>query len=140
MPSVRRILVPITQGEPRLARRGPERANQATRDIPMRRIRWDESEPGHSEVDLVHRSGADASGSYGHTLQMTDVATGWGERVAVLGRGTPPCRTRSSRYWRACLSRSWSYTPVMPALITLPCATRGVIVSFLNVLAVPINS
>jgi len=85
--TVRRIAQRITQDKPRLPRRGPERANQATRDIPMRRIPWDVSEPGHFEVDLVHHCGADASGSYVHTLQMIDVMTGWSERVAVLGRG-----------------------------------------------------
>ena len=85
--TVRRISQRITQDEPRLPRRGPEPANQATRDVPMRRIPWDVSEPGHFEVDLVHHCGADASGSYVHTLQMIDVMTGWSERVAVLGRG-----------------------------------------------------
>ncbi|HOG47361.1 MAG TPA: integrase [Anaerolineae bacterium] len=87
IPTVRRILQRITQDEPHLPRRGPESANQATRDIPMRRIPWDESEPGHFEVDLVHHYGPDTSGSYVHTLQLIDVATGWSERVAVLGRG-----------------------------------------------------
>ncbi len=87
VPTVRRILQRIAQDEPRLPRRGPESANQATRDIPMRRIPWDVCEPGHFEVDLVHHCGPDASGSYVHTLQMVDVMTGWSERVAVLGRG-----------------------------------------------------
>lgn len=87
VPTVRRILRRITQDEPRLPRRGPEAANQATRDIPMRRIPWDEAQPGHFEVDLVHHCGPHTGGSYVHTLQMIDVATGWSERVAVLGRG-----------------------------------------------------
>jgi hypothetical protein len=38
-------------------------------------------------VDLVHHCGASASGHYVHTIQMIDVATGWSERAAVLGRG-----------------------------------------------------
>jgi IS30 family transposase len=84
--TLRRILARVRQDEPRLPRRGPERANQATRDIPMRRIAWDESQPGHFEVDLVHHCGRDTGGTYVHTLQMIDVATGWSERVAVLGR------------------------------------------------------
>ena len=87
VPTLRRILQRVTQDEPRLPRRGPEAANQATRDIPMRRIPWDEKEPGHFEVDLVHHCGPDTGGTYVHTLQMIDVATGWSERVAVLGRG-----------------------------------------------------
>ncbi len=86
IPTVRRILRRITQDEPHLPRRGPESANQATRDIPMRRIPWDEVQPGHFEVDLVHHCGPDTGGTYVHTLQLVDVATGWSERVAVLGR------------------------------------------------------
>jgi hypothetical protein len=52
----------------------------------MRRIPWETIEPGHCEVDLVHHAGGSAAGEYGHTLQLIDVATGWSERVAVLGR------------------------------------------------------
>jgi IS30 family transposase len=52
----------------------------------MRRIPWDTREPGHFEVDLVHHCGASAHGEYVHTLQLIDVATGWSERTAVLGR------------------------------------------------------
>ena len=84
--SVRRHLQRLTQDEPHLPRKGPERANQATKDVPMTRIPWNESQPGHFEVDLVHHCGLTASGNYVHTLQMIDVATGWSERAAVLGR------------------------------------------------------
>ncbi|HEV2122777.1 MAG TPA: integrase [Chloroflexota bacterium] len=74
---------------PRLPKKGPERANATNavaRVIPMQKIAWNEAEPGHFEVDLVHHSGPSASGEYVHTLQLVDVATGWSERVAVLGR------------------------------------------------------
>jgi IS30 family transposase len=53
----------------------------------MRRIPWDTTEPGHFEVDLVQHGGPHPTGDYVYTLQMVDVATGWSERVAVLGRG-----------------------------------------------------
>jgi len=52
----------------------------------MKRIPWQEREPGHFEVDLVYHCGRTASGEFVHTLQMLDVATAWSERVAVLGR------------------------------------------------------
>jgi hypothetical protein len=52
----------------------------------MKRIPWNEPEPGHFEVDLVHHCGHTASGDYVHTMQMIDVTSGWSERVAVLGR------------------------------------------------------
>jgi transposase InsO family protein len=84
--SVQRRLSRFTLDTPRLPRKGPEQANRVARSIPMRKIAWDESEPGHFEVDLVHHGGPDPSGDYVHTLQMIDVATGWSERVAVLGR------------------------------------------------------
>jgi hypothetical protein len=70
----------------RLPQKGAERANQVTKGVPMGRIPWDTKEPGHCEVDLVHHGGESSAGEYGHTIQMVDVATGWSERVAVLGR------------------------------------------------------
>ena len=84
--TVGRLLRRIRQDSYRLPRKGPERANQVAKDIPMGRIAWDEAEPGHFEVDLVHHGGEVGVGEYVHTLQMVDVATGWSERVAVLGR------------------------------------------------------
>lgn len=85
--TVRRLLEHIRQDERRLPQKGPERANQVLREVPMKRIAWDIAEPGHFETDLVHHCGREASGEYVHTLQMIDVATGWSERMAVLGRG-----------------------------------------------------
>ena len=99
--TVRRRLDRIRQDQPRLPRKGPERANRVTKDIPMKRIPWDEPEPGHFEVDLVHHCGPSASGEYVHTLQMVDVTTGWSERVAVLGRSFRVMRAGFQR----CLER-----------------------------------
>jgi hypothetical protein len=68
-------------------RRGLPRQRFAQKQsIPMRRIDWQERRPGHFEVDLVHHCGLSADGQYVHTLQLLDVATGWSECVAVLGR------------------------------------------------------
>src|SRR5262249_46014074 len=85
--SVQRRLTRLGQDVARrLPRRGAERANAIAREIPMRRIPWDTAEPGHFEVDLVHHSGPRSDGDFVHTFQMIDVATGWSERVAILGR------------------------------------------------------
>ena len=84
--TVRRILQRQPRERPRLPRSATERANRVTRAIPTRRIPWQEQQPGHLEVDLVHHCGTTAAGDYVHTLQLIDVATGWSERVAVLGR------------------------------------------------------
>lgn len=84
--TVGRILKRITQDTPRLPRKRPRPTNSVTRDVPMKRIPRGEKQPGHFEADLVHHGGPSASGEYVHTLQFVDVATGWSERVAILGR------------------------------------------------------
>jgi len=85
--TVTRLLRKHRSHKQRLPRKGPERANQVRKEVPMKRIAWDTSEPGHFEVDLVHHGGDSTTGEYAHTIQLIDVATGWSERVAVLGRG-----------------------------------------------------
>ncbi len=82
--SVQRRLNKITI-ERKLPRRRAEEANRWRREVPARRIAWDEQEPGHFEVDLVHHCGISTSGQYVHTLQMVDGTTSWSEWVAVLG-------------------------------------------------------
>jgi hypothetical protein len=84
--TVGRLLRRYRSRSRRLPQKGAERANQVTKGVPMGRIPWDTKEPGHCEVDLVHHGGESSAGEYGHTIQMVDVATGWSERVAVLGR------------------------------------------------------
>ncbi len=86
--SLRRRLPRSEQTRGRMAhRKGPSRASFAEKQsIPIRRIDWQEKCPGHFEVDLVHHCGASADGQYAYTLQLLDVATGWSECVAILGR------------------------------------------------------
>lgn len=84
--TVRRILAHIPRDRPRLPRQGPTQAHHLRRQIPATRIPWQETTPGHFEVDLVHHCGSTTGGHYVHSLQMIDVATGWSERVATLGR------------------------------------------------------
>src|SRR6266852_4240246 len=85
--TVTRLLRKHRSHKQRLPRKGPERANQVRKPVPMKRIPWETSDPGHFEVDLVHHGGESTEGTYANTLQMIDVATGWSERVAVLGKG-----------------------------------------------------
>jgi hypothetical protein len=85
--TVQRMLRENRARKARLPRTGPHRANQVTKGVPMGRIPWDTKEPGHFETDLVHHGGESAAGEYGYTLQLIDVATGWSERVMLLGRG-----------------------------------------------------
>jgi hypothetical protein len=85
--TVGRILRRIRQDERRLPRRAPRRENGVLRDIPMLRLAWDIQEPGYFEVDLVHHCGPSSKDLYMCSIQWIDVATGWSERRAVLGRG-----------------------------------------------------
>ena len=55
--------------------------------IPVKTDCWDVHEPGFTEIDLVSHSGPDASGEFIHSLNLTDVQTGWVETRAVMGRG-----------------------------------------------------
>ncbi len=86
--SLRRRLPASQQAAQRIAHRTGKAApsNSLKARIPMRRIDWAERQAGHFEVDLVHHSGINSEGQYVHTLQMVDVASGWSECVAVLGR------------------------------------------------------
>jgi len=88
IPTLRRLLPPSERVTTRMAhRRGKPKDSFAQRQlIPMCRLAWDTKEPGHFETDLVHHCGISASGQYVHTLQMLDIATGWSECVAILGR------------------------------------------------------
>jgi hypothetical protein len=85
--TVTRMLRGLPRALPRLPRKGPREANRLRRDVPMGRIPWQIATPGWFEVDLVHHSGESTAGEYVHTLQLIDIATGWSERTAILGRG-----------------------------------------------------
>ena len=84
--TVGRIQSRIRQDRPRRSCRRSGRSRNLTQGIPMRKIPWDVRIPGLFETDLVYHSGPVASGEFMCTLQMIDVATGWSERWAVLGR------------------------------------------------------
>lgn len=84
--TVTRMLRHFRRDQPRLPRRRPTQANPLTRHVPAGRIARCPGEPGHVEADLVHHAGPSSDGLYVHTLQLVDVATGWSERVAILGR------------------------------------------------------
>ncbi len=84
--TVQRLLERFQQDTPRLPRRKPEPPNRLLRAVPMERMGWDIGTPGSFETDLVHHCGTTAAGDYIHTLQLVDIATGWSERVAILGR------------------------------------------------------
>lgn len=55
--------------------------------IPIKTEHWDVTMPGYLEIDLVSHSGASAAGEFLYTLDCVDIATGWVERQAVMGKG-----------------------------------------------------
>jgi hypothetical protein len=84
--TVQRLLQRLQLHTHRLPRRKPQPPNRLLRNVPMERLSWATTSPGSFETDLVHHCGLVTSGEYVHTLQLVDLATGWSERVAVLGR------------------------------------------------------
>lgn len=84
--TVQRLLGRFQQDTPKLPRRKPQPPNRLLKEIPMGRLSWETAVPGSFETDLVHHCGVVAAGEYVHTLQLVDIATGWSERVAILGR------------------------------------------------------
>ncbi len=55
--------------------------------IPVKAGGWDRSLPGQLQVDLVEHCGQSASGLYGNTVSVAEIAFGWWEGEAVLGKG-----------------------------------------------------
>lgn len=69
-------------------RSGTKPGSLLKNQIPIHTWRdWDNAKVGFLEIDTVHHSGGDPSGEYIHTLDTTDVATGWNECAALMGRG-----------------------------------------------------
>jgi hypothetical protein len=57
------------------------------RQVPVRTYTpWDEQSPGFLEIDTVAHCGTSTEGEYVCTLSATDLATGWTECQAVMGK------------------------------------------------------
>jgi len=54
--------------------------------IPIELSRWDEKKLGWSEIDLVSHNGGNPNGFFANTLTDTDLASGWTELAAFLGK------------------------------------------------------
>jgi hypothetical protein len=58
------------------------------RQIPALVGSWKaEDVPGYLEIDLVSHSGEYAAGTFLYTLSTVDLATGWTERIPLMGKG-----------------------------------------------------
>ena len=54
--------------------------------IPVKTDSWDVTTPGFSEIDLVAHCGNSGQGEFVHSLNLTDIHTGWTETRALLGK------------------------------------------------------
>ena len=54
--------------------------------IPIKAERWETTEPGFGEIDLVSHSGDRADGEFINTLTFTDIHSTWTETRAVMGK------------------------------------------------------
>jgi hypothetical protein len=69
------------------ARRRTAPSAAVRRAVPVRTFTdWRDPLPGFFEADLVTHSGPRVSGSFIHTLVLTDIATGWTECAPLLVR------------------------------------------------------
>lgn len=55
--------------------------------IPIRITNWNTRHIGFMEMDTVAHNGGDPSGEFIYSLDMVEIATGWSEQIAVLGKG-----------------------------------------------------
>lgn len=51
---------------------------------------WDRSQLGNIQTDLIEHCGQSARGEYINTISNTDIALGWWEGEAIIGRGQIP--------------------------------------------------
>ena len=69
------------------SRRRRGRRKSMGRQVPVRTYNdWNKPPPGFLEIDLVAHCGGPLSGSFIHSLVVTDVCTGWTEAVPLLAR------------------------------------------------------
>jgi hypothetical protein len=81
----------LTHDRKRINMQGRSRTKPGTllkQQIPIKTwAEWDNAKPGFLEIDSVHHCGTSLYGDYIYTLDTVDVATGWNECRAHLGKG-----------------------------------------------------
>jgi hypothetical protein len=75
------------------ARGVPKPGSLLKTKIPIRLTEWDTSEIGYVEMDLVIHCGSSTLGEYVSTLSTTEIATGWWEGEAIMGK------SQESTFW-----------------------------------------
>jgi hypothetical protein len=77
--------------------------------IPVKTDSWDVTGPGFSEIDLVAHGGNSGQGEFAHTLNLTNIHSGWTESRSRWGRA----KWRYSKDWMRskedCPSVCWGW-------------------------------
>jgi hypothetical protein len=83
--TIDRLLQEVRSGSSRgRTRRTP---TALRRSVPIRTFTdWNDPPPGYMEMDLVAHCGETTAGSYVHTLNLTDLFSGWTECIPLLVR------------------------------------------------------
>ena len=82
-----RVLGPAREGIRGRGRRQSGVGAAVRRSVPVRTFAdWKDPRPGYFEMDLVAHCGHSVSGSFVHTLVLTDIASGWTECASLVVR------------------------------------------------------
>ena len=102
--TIDRLLRPVR--EQAGSRRRIKRRRKMGSRVPVRTFPdWNEPTPGYLEIDLVAHNGGVASGTFIHSLVVTDVSSGWTETVPFAGERAVAGGRRTRGHLR-CLSRT----------------------------------
>lgn len=108
--TIDRLLAPERKKLALKGRTGTKPGTLLKHGIPIKTFAdWDDSKPGFLEIDLVAHDGGSPRGEYIHTLDMTDVATGWTEIVAVKNK-----------------AQRWVFQALKDTIIRLPFPVKGI--------------
>jgi len=85
--TIDRLLKPVRKQYTLKGRAHTKPGTLLKHQIPMRTFaEWNDAQPGFLEMDLVGHDGGNVQGDYCFTLDMTDVASGWSEQIAVANK------------------------------------------------------
>ncbi len=94
--------------------------------IPIKTDHWDVALPGYLEIDLVSHSGASAAGEFIYTLDCVDIATGWVERQAVMGKGQLGIVAALREIEQSCHFPYVALTPITAVSSSIPICSTSV--------------
>jgi len=88
--TIDRLLSPVRIQYKKRGRATTKPGTLLRRHILIKTNQWDESRPGFFEVDAVAHCGESLSGMFAYMIDCVDIAIGWSEKRAVLGKGETP--------------------------------------------------